>query len=331
MFTQHLAGLARQTWSGLPQADTDAAVDAGMLASVSEPGPQDRDQTMSGERTAFEVGQASAVVQRQGLPTSMATAADWRGHGAVIPVLSGSPGAGASVVAAVLADAIQHAGWRVLLADTADPARSGLAMAASSEGPAIAGPDERVRIRCSQRDKALLARVETALPVLAPGMVPPPRFWYPPQGAPQITVVDIGHDPWRVAAHPLAGAGAWLRAGQPMPRPVLVCRATRPSLAAVEQILERLGRWVDAGVAAPVAQLVVTGAKKWPNGVSGVAGRRTASLLGQAVFVPHDRNLEISGITDTVMPLRLRQAVAGLLRRWNVLGTSTSTSTKRKT
>lgn len=74
----------------------------------------------------------------------MATPVDWAGFGQVIPVLAGSPGAGASVLTAILSDALQLAGRCALVVDTADPVRSGLAMAARSEGPWVAGPHPSV-------------------------------------------------------------------------------------------------------------------------------------------------------------------------------------------
>lgn len=243
---------------------------------------------------------------------------DWSGFGLVIPVLASSPGAGASVCAAVLSDALQLAARCTLVVDTADPVRSGLRMAARSEGQWVGGPHPTVRIRHSWRAQALLAQLECSLPVLAPGMVPPPRFWCPPVGDLHATVVDIGYDTWQVSAQPVTGAGAWLRPGSPAPRPVLVVRATRPSLSHAEQLLTRLESWVRIGAAVPPAHLVVMGAKRWPTGVAGAAGRRVAELIDDAVFVPHDAELAVSGVTANVTPARLRAAVAPLLRSWGL-------------
>ena len=106
--------------------------------------------------------------------------------------------------------------------------------------------------------------MESPYPII-PGMVPPPPAWLPDGGPPHVTVVDVGHDGWRAAADPLLGAGGWLRRGHPPVLPVLVVRATRPSLRAAEQVLARLHRWVTAGVAEPPAQLVVVGARRWPR------------------------------------------------------------------
>jgi hypothetical protein len=165
----------------------------------------------------------------------------------------------------------------------------------------------------------LLARVETSLPVLTPGMVPPPRFWRPVVRELHATVVDIGHDAWRVSAHPLIGAGEWLRWGTPAPRPVLVVRPTRPSLVHAEQVLARLEAWVEIGAATPPVQLVVMGAKRWPAGVAGVAGRRLARLVEGAVFVPHDAELAVGGVTAEVTPAHAQDAVVPLLRSWGLL------------
>ncbi len=265
-------------------------------------------------------------MQRQGLPPISDTLADWAGFGEVIPVLGASPGAGASLVATVLADALQLVEQRVLLADTADPARSGLAAAARSDGPALDGPHPSVRIRFSWRAQALLARVETELPVITPGMVPPPRFFKPKHQSVQATVVDLGHDAWRVASHPLAGAGAWLRAGTPMPKPVLVCRATRPSLLHAEQVLARLDAWNRAGATIPPTQLVVVGAKRWPTGVRGSAGCRVSALLDDALFLPLIPDIATSGISAEITPTRLRTAITPLLRRWELLPQTASSA-----
>ncbi|MEV4734664.1 hypothetical protein [Saccharopolyspora sp. NPDC049426] len=264
------------------------------------------------------------------MATSSTTPADWTGFGQVIPVLAASPGCGASLVATVLADAMHTAGRRVLMVDTADPARSGLTAATRTDGPLLEGPHRSVRIRMSWRAQAVLARVESELPVITPGMVPPPRFFKPATWSVQATVVDLGHDPWRVAAHPLAGAGAWLRRGTPMPQPVLVCRASRPSLLHAEQVLARLEAWNTTGMITPPVQLVVVGATRWPAGVPGCAGRRLAALLDDALFLPHDPGVATAGITAEVTPLRLREALAPLLRRWELLPASAPANGRRR-
>lgn len=205
-------------------------------------------------------------------------------------------------------------------AETWDPAGSGLALATKTEGPWGPGPHSAVRIRYAWRAQALLARVETSLPALTPGMVPPPRFWRPAVRELHATVVDIGHDAWRVSAHPLIGAGEWLRRGTPAPRPVLVVRPTRPSLIYAEQVLARLEAWVEIGAVTPPSQLVVMGAKRWPVGVAGVAGRRGAGRVAGAVFVPHDPELAVGGVTTQLTPARARDTVAPLLRSWATAG-----------
>ncbi|MGH3624440.1 MAG: hypothetical protein ACRDQ5_22085, partial [Sciscionella sp.] len=216
------------------------------------------------------------------------------------------------------ADALQLAGVQVLLVDTADPHRSGLVSAARVEGPWWAGPHPAVRIRCSRRGAAVVARVETSLEVLTPGMVPPPAFWAPPHLRVGVTVVDVGHDAWRVGAHPVVGAGGWLRRGTPAPRPILVVRPSRPGLVHAEQVLARWETWARGGVATLPAQLVVVGARRWPEGVPGAAGYRVARLLDGAVFLPYDRHVAAAGVTAQVTPARLRAAVEPLLREWGL-------------
>lgn len=320
-------GLKRRNWQlaraaslgrkELPGADVSAAVELGQLAAAVQGGSGDKGDAAA-LSTAAAVGIAAAEVQQQGLSPIGETSADWCGFGLVVPVLSAGAGSGASVVSTVLADAMQLAGHDLLMVDTADPARSGLSVAALSDGPVLAGPHPAVRVRFSWRAQAMLARIETDLPVITPGMVPPPRFFKPADQAVRATVVDVGHDPWRVAAHPLAGPGAWLRRGAPCPEPILVCRPTRPSLLHAEQVLARLDAW--KGTATSPVQLVVAGAKSWPSGVRGCAGRRVSALLEDALFLPHDPVLHTSGITARVTPQRLRDAVTPLLHRWELAG-----------
>lgn len=243
----------------------------------------------------------------------------WSAFGTVIPVLSGSPGAGASALAAALTDALQLAGLCVLLVDAADPARSGLAAATSAEGPWTSAVTPLLHIRYSWRRDALVARLESRLPAISPGMVPAPPVWRPAVDPLHATVVDIGHDGWRATANPLLGAGGWLRAGFPAPRPVLVVRPTRPSLRCAEQVLARLDRWVESGTVVPPDRMVVTGATRWPRGVVGAAGRRLEPLLGSAVFVPRDGVLEVGGVTDEPVGRRVRRALAPLLTEWELL------------
>jgi hypothetical protein len=260
-----LARAARESLPALPPADAVAAVEAGMLADAVDlatsrtvnavTGDQERSSTPGedsgaqpvgrGITVAAELGQAAAAVQRHGLPPAVAAAVDWSPFGQVIPVLSGSPGAGASVFTAAISDVLQLAARCVLVVDTADPVRSGLAQASRSEGPWGPGPHPAVRIRYAWRAQAVLARAETSLPALTPGMVPPPRFWRPAVRELHATVVDLGHDAWRVSAHPLIGAGEWLRRGTPLSRPVLVVRPTRRVVneAALSRKRRRFRRW----------------------------------------------------------------------------------------
>lgn len=316
--------LAGPSGAGLGRADLQAAVDAEVLVrgrmagqSEQESSPPDlaagRGHTVA-EATARAV---AATVWQDG--QTPASPVDWTGFGRVLPVLAASPGAGASVTAALLADALQLAGRSVLMIDTADPSRSGLARAAVADGPQVQGLHPAIRIRFSWRAQALLARADTTLPVLAPGMLPPPRFWRPGPRHIDVTVVDIGHDPWRVGAHPLAGAGMWLRQGSPAPVPVLAVRPTTPSLAHAEQILARFETWTRLGAVTPPAQLVVVGAKRWPTTVVATAGLRVQKLLDSAIFLRPDPELAAHGVTAEVTPSRVRSAVVPMLRRLELI------------
>lgn len=245
---------------------------------------------------------------------------DWSPFGRVVPILAASPGAGATSAAVAIADALQLAGRSVLLVDAGDPVRSGLGRAARADGPRRDGPGPAAGIRFSRRARAVLARLDVADLVAETVLFPPPPYWHPGGGrGVDVTVVDIGHDPWRLASDPALGPGQWLRVGSPSPIPALVVRPTVPGLAHAEQVLARLAPWVRAGTVTPPTQLLVVGARRWPKGVAGTAGRRTSILLPDAVFFPHDREVAAHGVTADVTPSSLRTPADRLLRSWRLL------------
>ncbi len=255
------------------------------------------------------------------------SAVEWSPFGVLVPVLAGSSGAGASVFAAAAVDVLQRAGRCAFLVDTAEPSRSGLCSATAVDGAHATTPLPGLRVRYSWRHQAVLARVEADLPTLTP--IPPlaPAQWLPmpPLEPLHVTVVDLGQDWTRVASQPLSGAQGWLRAGPAgaaQPCPVLIVRATRPSLMAAEAALARLDRWTQTGEVVSPVQLVVMASWKrrgWPAGVTGAAGARVARLLEEAVFVPYDRDLDLGGVTEQPTPSRVQTAVAALLNQWGLL------------
>lgn len=263
-------------------------------------------------------------------PTSP-TPADWTRFGTVVPVLAGGPGAGASVLAVVLADALAAQGLRVLLVDAADPLRSGLALAADTDGPATAGPHPAVRIRHAHRGPIRMARLEfSGLPVRSPGMVPAPTFFAPTaedSDEVDVTVVDLGWDAWTVAALPLQGPGGWLRTGAVPPRPVLAVRPTAPGVRAAETLLARLAAWQGHGMA-PVAATVLTGCRKPTAATVAAAGYHLEALLAAAVCLPTDAGVAELGITDTQTPGRLQQALSPLLDTLGLSGPTTTPTTR---
>lgn len=243
---------------------------------------------------------------------------DWSPFGRVIPVLAASPGVGATSAAVAIADALQLAGRSVLLVDAGDPVRSGLGRATRADGPRRDGPGPTAGIRFSRRAHSVLARLDVTDLAAEPVLFPPPPYWHPGRGV-DVTVVDVGHDPWRLADDPALGPGQWLRVGSPSPIPALVVRPTVPGLAHAEQVLARLAPWARAGAVTPPTQLLVVGARRWPKGVAGTAGRRTSILVPDAVFFPHDRDLSVHGVTADVTPSPLRASAEALLRSWHVL------------
>jgi len=317
---------AAPSWGPAPTAagvDTTALVVATATATRRTPG---RD-------TAAEIGANTAACLAACADTApdpvSATPADWTKFGTVVPVLGGGPGAGASVLAVVLADALAAQGLRVLLIDAADPLRSGLTLAAGTDGPAVDGPHPGVRIRRAHRGPIRMAHLEfIGLPVRSAAMVPAPAFWAPTVNDEvdeagervDVTVVDVGWDSWTVAALPLAGPGGWLRDGCPAPRPVLAVRATAPGVRAAETLLGRLAPWRGHGVA-PVVAAVLTGCRKPSTAALAVAGHHLEPLLTGAVCLPTDAGVAERGVTDTDTPPRLQHALTPLLSTLGLLST----------
>jgi hypothetical protein len=242
--------------------------------------------------------------------------ASWAGFGTVIPVLAGSPGAGASVLAAVVADAVAAQGLRVLLVDASEPLRSGLLLAAAMDGPTTNGPHPGVRIRHAHRGPIRVARLETVGPSLrCEPMTPPASYWLPPDEddlGVDVTVVDIGWHAWQGDV-PHDGPGTWLRAGPQLPRPILAVRHTVPGARAAEVVLEGLDGRRSSTNLAPVAALVLIGTKKPSAAVVAAAGHHLESLLDRAVCLPTDPGLSERGVTDTETPARLQRSITPLL------------------
>jgi hypothetical protein len=279
------------------------------------------------DASARSLNVARLLNHRQGTQASPVRAAgpergvDWSAFGTLVPVLAGSSGAGASVLATALVDVLGRAGRCAMLIDPVEPSRSGLG-AAASPGP-FAPAGEGVRVRWSWREHALLAQLETESNPLAPIPVLAPRAWLPPYGPLHVTLVDLGRD-WSApppSGDPCAGLAGWLRAGRPgdqaQPRPLLVVRATRPSLAAAETALARVDPWLRGGELIGPVQLVVMACWKprWPRGVIGAAGARVAPLLEDAVFIPYDPKVAVGGVSEQATPARVAAAVAALIER----------------
>ncbi|WP_432854945.1 hypothetical protein ACQPXB_21245 [Amycolatopsis sp. CA-161197] len=210
----------------------------------------------------------------------------------------------------------QLKGHAVLLADTADPARSGLARATRSDGSAQPGPRATTRMRFSWRAQALVARAETAAPALEVSGVPSPSFWLPAGHRVGLTVVDVAWDAWRLAVNPALGPGAWLAPFPSGTHPVLVVRASVPGVVHAEQVLARFEQWSRHGQVVLPQQLVVIGVRKWPGRVLASAGPRMQALMPAAVFVPSDSGAAVDGVTAAVTPDRLRRPMQPLIDCW---------------
>lgn len=306
----------------------DAAVVATATGTAARRfGPQG-----TGDSTGASTAACLAACADTAPDPTCAGPADWTRFGTVVPVLGGGPGAGASVLAVVLADALAALGLRVLLVDAADPLRSGLAMAAGADGPATTGPHPGLSIRHAYRGPIQISRLEfSGLPVRSVGMVPAPAFFAPGTGADSdqvdVTVVDVGWDAWTVAGLPLHGPGGWLRTGAPAPRPVLAVRPTAPGVRAAETLLGRLAPWQGHGMA-PVAAAVLTGCRKPSAATTAAAGHHLEPLLDGAVCLPRDAGLAERGVTDTETPTRLQHALSPLLSALGLPGSPTAPTSR---
>ena len=322
--SRSLVATVREAW---PPADAellDDAVAAGETAHVralADPrGPVAARAPATAVARTEEATETAVAVERLG-DRHEPGRADWAQGGVVIPVLGASAGVGASVVAAALFDALDVCGVPTLLVDAADPARSGLAAAVANQGPPARTLHPKIGIAYARRGGGWVAQLATPpTEVLSPRMVPSPCWWLPDQTAPAATVIDLGWDPWQVAAAPLRGAGAWLEAGHPAsPRPVLVVEPNRPSLARANQLLTRLRPWIAAGQVAAPAALVVVSAKRWPKQVTGVAAQALGELMEHAVFLPYDHATAAGGVGPDPVPDRLRAAAAAIPARWGLI------------
>lgn len=209
----------------------------------------------------------------------------WRGSdaaGAAVLVLAGHAGAGASMVALALGEALA-ADRPALLVEYAEPLRSGLAAACSSElGLDGAG------WRRGRRGRLDVGRLGRPQPVSE--LPRPPQ----PDGADRLLVVDLG---WALTAALLhADPGEWLTADQ---RVVVVTRLTVPGVRQTEQLLAALGPQACGG-----ACVAAVGPNRWPRGVEANYGPNLATLAsdGRLVRIPMESRLEGSGLTADPLP-----------------------------
>jgi hypothetical protein len=225
-------------------------------------------------------------------PRASATSPDMAPWSAVdlgasaVVVLAGHSGAGATTVALAVAESLSGR-RRVQLVESADPSRSGLAAASSSE----LGLDE-VGWRRGRRGKIDLARPAVADPsvehrtILPPGVVAP--------AVDRLVVLDAG---WRLASALIGSGPATLGSAQI----VVVTRVTVSGIRQTEHVLEALG---------VPAVLATVGPGRWPGMVAGSRGPalRATQAAGRAVRVPIDRRLEMTGVTADPLPKRVAAA-----------------------
>jgi len=243
-----------------------------------------------------------------------------RGLGLVIPVLAAHGGAGASTCALALADAAARAGLRVLLIDTADPARSGLAASCDVEGVATRGISSRRGVQISRRRGIDCRRVAAGQQRLClPDDVPDLLAWTEQlDGVYDVTIVDIAWDAWRTWGHPSAPAAAWLSGNDTFTAPVVVLRPTRRGLTQLEGLLDQASRAHAKAATAPVKTLMTVGSSPWPPDVLAAASPTVRGLLACAVALPWDVDLERYGLTTAPTPPELQGAALLVLAELGV-------------
>jgi hypothetical protein len=242
------------------------------------------------------------------------------GLGLVIPVLAAHGGAGASTCALALADAADGAGLRVLLIDTADPARSGLAAACDVESVATRGVSNRRGVQVSRRRGIDCRRVAAGQQRLClPGDVPDLLAWTERlDGVYDVTIVDVAWDAWRTWGHPSAPAAAWLSGADQSTAPVVVLRPTRRGLTQLEGVLDQASKAHAEGETAPVSTLVTVGSSPWPPDVVASASPAARGLLACAFTLPWDVDLERYGLTSAPSPPALQGAALLVLAELGV-------------
>ena len=242
------------------------------------------------------------------------------GLGLVIPVLAAHGGAGASTCALALADAAAEAGLRVLLIDTADPARSGLAPSCDVEGVVMRGVSCRRGVQVSRRRGIDCRRVAAGQQRLClPDDVPDLLAWTEGlDGAYDVTIVDIAWDAWRTWGHPSAPAAAWLSGADQSTAPVVVLRPTRRGLTQLEGVLDQASKAHAEGETAPVSTLVTVGSSPWPPDVVASASPAARGLLACAFTLPWDVDLERYGLTSAPSPPALQGAALLVLAELGV-------------
>jgi len=233
--------------------------------------------------------------------------------GHIIPVLAAHAGAGASTCALALADAADAAGLRVLLIDTADPARSGLSYTCDVEGSVLIGTSSRRGVQLSRRRDIDVRRVATGLSVLCqPYAVPEVSAWTEALAAAyDVTIIDLAWDAWQTWAGTPTPATSWLTGIDTTP--VVALRATRRGLTQLEGVLAAAEAASSQKKTAPVKALVSVGTAIWPPDVLAVASKEARGLLAGAFNLPWDSDLERGGLTTAPSPRELQAAALQVL------------------
>ncbi|MBN9619635.1 MAG: hypothetical protein J0H43_07880 [Actinobacteria bacterium] len=249
-------------------------------------------------RPATGAATAAAASAAARIPAPVAPApsdtSGWQSGGAVVAVVAGHSGAGASTVAVALAEALAAAGSNVWIVEVADASRSGLAGATTAELGEDGTGWRRGRRSGPWGDihiDRLAFRAAAIEQVPAPAPAPCPD---------ELLVLDIG---WP-ARDALAALG-WLATALTDCSLLMVCRPTVPGVRQSEYLLAELAEHSPGSVI-----VAAVGPARWPGAATASTGPhlRAARESGRVITVPIDRRVETDGVSAEALPKALAAA-----------------------
>ncbi|WP_345631501.1 hypothetical protein [Rugosimonospora acidiphila] len=235
-------------------------------------------------------------------------------------MLGAHPQAGASGVALALADAAAVAGLRVLLIDSADPARSGLAGVCAVEGRSVPGAHGRSAMRIGTRtvqNSRLAVRrlVGTGTPITI-AQLPLPTSWASAEPSDfDLTIVDVGWDVWPLTIPGESlGPLLWCTGSPTCTFPVVVMRSTVGSVGLAEGMLTRYDTGVRQRGFVEMGCAVAVGGESWPTVVRAVMGLQLESLSERTLFISPSPEAATAGWSVAPVPANSVRTAMALLQ-----------------